>query len=298
MVRSRSRSRSSSRSSSSSEDSVEREEREQKERERREQKAYEKEQRRIAKEKARAAKEKARIEEAAIEKAFSLQWRFSIPQEDGADSEDFYEITLLAKKKAYHGSAVVDVQDWEKLVVYLRDKFEIDDSIKRISLTVKVELEGEVKLRKKNVCDEVTLANMHADMIDLSVLLLEATEAKVFASISSLTTGKKLKAKVKERTRKQEEASAKWIELKKSIYGSTAGTKFNSYTTGRWTTESSDIMRREHNYMNTYYETRELSEKVMGGAATTLRPMGPHPRIPWDPLSPLTPHGTPLCVIR
>ena len=42
---------------------------------------------------------------------------------------------------------------------------------------------------------------------------------------------------------------AQWIELKKSIYGSTAGTKGNSYTTGQWTAEASDIMPREHDYM-------------------------------------------------
>ena len=59
---------------------------------------------------------------------------------------------------------------------------------------------------------------------------------------------------------------AQWVALKKSIYGSTAGTKCNSYTTGKWTAEASDIMRGEHDYMSKYYEMRELSAKVMGCA--------------------------------
>ena len=42
----------------------------------------------------------------------------------------------------------MDVQNWEALEVYLRAQFEVDDSIKRIKLVVKVELDGEVKLRR------------------------------------------------------------------------------------------------------------------------------------------------------
>ena len=63
---------------------------------------------------------------------------------------------------------------------------------------------------------------------------------------------------------------AQWNALKKSVYGLTAGTKGNSYTTGQWTAESSDIMRREHDYMSTYLETRELAEKVRAMPAPTI----------------------------
>jgi hypothetical protein len=258
--RSRSRSHSSSRSSSSSSDSVDREEREQKEQERREQKAYEKEQRRIAKEQRRAAEEKARIEAAAIEKADSLQWTFSIPPEEGVVLEDPYELTLVAKKKAYMSAAVVDVQEWAALEVYLREKFEVDASIKHIKLAAKVRLDGEIKLRSSAV-DATTLGTVLFSIVDLGKLLLDATMVKVTVSIASAQVGKKLKAKAKERTRKQEEASLKWNELKKAIYGSTFS---NTYKSGQWQSESSDIMRREHDYMNTFFETRALCEKVMG----------------------------------
>ena len=284
MGRSRSRSRSSSsRSSSSSEDSVEREEREQKERERREQKAYEKEQRRVAKEQCRAADKKARLEAAAIEKANSLVWNFSIPPEPDADLEDLLKLTLVAKKKAYMGAAVVDVQDWAALEVYLRSQFEVDESIKRIKLAVQVELDGEVRLRS-SAFDATTLGTVHFNIIDLGAVLLEATAIKITASVTSAVIGKKLKAKAKARTRKQEEASAKWNDLKKSIYGST--NLNNSYTTGTWKNESSDIMRREHDYMATYFETRALCEKARACGSPPSHPTRPHPHTThtaWDP---------------
>ena len=209
-----------------------------------------------------------------------MSWTFSIQPEEGDELEDQYEVTLLAKKKAYMAAAIVDVQDWAALEVYLRDKFEVKASVTRISLAVKVELDGEVKLRKKNVCDVTTLGTVHFNIIDLGKLLLDATVVKVTASLTSMTLGKKLKAKAKERTRNQEEAGAKWNELKKSIYGSTAGTKSNSYTTGQWTTEASDIMRREHAYMEkqarqrlTPHGTPCQSSHTMG--SHRLTPLGP-----------------------
>ena len=102
---------------------MEREEREQKERERREQKAYEKEQRRIA-------KEQHRIESKAIEKAGKLQWIISIPQEQGVVVEEPLEIQLGAKKKSYAAAEVVDMQSWAHLEVYLREQFEVPESVK------------------------------------------------------------------------------------------------------------------------------------------------------------------------
>lgn len=247
---------------------MEREEREQKERERREQKAYEKEQRRIAKETARAAKEAARIEEAAIAAADNLAWKFFIPSDDKVDEGDEvdepFELMLMAKKKAYHQAAVVDVQNWEALEVYLRAQFEVDDSIKRIKLVVKVELDGEVKLRS-TASDGSTLANVHFNIVDLGKLLLDAKTVKVTASVAARQVGKKLKAKAKARSREQETATAKWKELKESIYG-TGSEGARSYTTGEWKAESSDIMRREHGYLTAFFDTRDLTAKVMGCA--------------------------------
>ena len=244
---------------------MEREEREQKERERREQKAYEKEQRRIA-------KEQDRIESKAIEKAGKLQWIISIPQEQGVVVEEPLEIQLGAKKKSYAAADVVDMQSWAHLEVYLREQFEVPESVKRIKLKIIVELDGEPRVRS-NAGDQSTLANVHQSIIDLGKLLLDAESIKVNASLVSADIGKKLKAVSKARTRAQEAAVAKFNDLKASIYGVVNhGTgalllpRRNSYTTGEWKVASTDIMRGEHDYMTKYMQMRDVTETVMGCA--------------------------------
>ena len=93
---------------------------------------------------------------------------------------------------------------------------------------------------------------------------MDETEVTVEVEICAVDVGKKLKAKSKPRTRKQEASTTKLDELKSSIYGMTASTR--SYVTGSWKPASSDIMRSEPEYLAKYFEGRGLTEKVMGNA--------------------------------
>ena len=98
----------------------------------------------------------------------------------------------------------------------------------------------------------------------LGQLLVDETEVTVEVEICAVDVGKKLKAKSKPRTRKQEASTTKLDKLKSSVYGVTASTR--SYVTGSWKPASSDIMRSEPEYLAKYFEGRGLTEKVMGNA--------------------------------
>ena len=58
----------------------------------------------------------------------------------------------------------------------------------------------------------------------------------------------------------QEAAKEKLNELKAAIWGQTAKTR--CFSTGEWTAEASDIMRRKHDYMRKYFEHRDVTKKV------------------------------------
>ena len=210
------------------------------------------------------AKKKARLVQAATEKAGTLQWTFAIPAGGGdVEDEDPFVITMRAKKPPTAPAGVVDVQEWAPLETYLRTQFEVPDSVKKLKLKVVVRLDGEIKLRW-TALDPTSLCTLLWEISDLGQLLLDATAAKVEASLISGDVGKKLKAKAKPRTREQEVANQKLKDFKGSVWGGTATTR--SYTTGEWTTAASDIMRREHDYMAKYFEMRGATAKVMGCA--------------------------------
>ena len=253
--RDRGRDRSLSSSSSSSEDSAEREERMQRERDDREERELKREQK-------KAAKKAARVQTAATAKAGLLQWRFLIKQDDPID-EDTFDVTLLAScPPELRVNSIVTAEDWGRLEPYLRESFEIPTSVK-IGLQGKVLFSGKQALFFK-VRDQPTLSTARFQIERLGQLLVDETEVTVEVEICAVDVGKKLKAKSKPRTRKQEASTTKLDELKSSIYGMTASTR--SYVTGSWKPASSDIMRSEPEYLAKYFEGRGLTEKVMGNA--------------------------------
>ena len=232
--RDRGRDRSLSSSSSSSEDSAEREERMQRERDDREERELKREQK-------KAAKKAARVQTAATAKAALLQWRFLIKQDDPID-EDTFDVTLLAScPPELRVDSIVTAEDWGRLEPYLRESFEIPTSVK-IGLQGKVLFSGKQALFFK-VRDQPTLSTARFQIERLGQLLVDETEVTVEVEICAVDVGKKLKAKSKPRTRKQEASTTKLDELKGSIYGVTASTR--SYVTGSWKPASSDIMRSE-----------------------------------------------------
>ena len=264
---SRPSSSSSSSSSSYSSSSEDEEERSRREREREEQERNERKARkaRKAEEKAaaKAAAEKAKDELNAREAAGNLTWHISIPLAENEVEEDPLEVCICAKAPVGVPAGVVDAMEWEKLEVYLRKTFMIDASIKKLRLKVAVVLNGQNRFYGQAV-DFSTLMNVHSQIARLGRQLLDASEVKVVVSLGAACIGKKLKAPSKARTRNQESSTAKFNELKASIYGSTGSG--NSYVNGEWTVESSDIMPREHDFMEKFDETRRVAEKVMGDA--------------------------------
>ena len=258
---------SSSSSSSYSSSSEDEEERSRREREREEQERNERKARkaRKAEEKAaaKAAAEKAKDELNAREAAGNLTWHISIPLAENEVEEDPLEVCICAKAPVGVPAGVVDAMEWEKLEVYLRKTFMIDASIKKLRLKVAVVLNGQNRFYGQAV-DFSTLMNVHSQIARLGRQLLDASEVKVVVSLGAACIGKKLKAPSKARTRNQESSTAKFNELKASIYGSTGSG--NSYVNGEWTVESSDIMPREHDFMEKFDETRRVAEKVMGDA--------------------------------
>jgi hypothetical protein len=168
----------------------------------------------------------------------------------------------------------VDTETWDGehgLEPYLRTQFEIEASVKKIGFKGKVLLDGECHGVFKT-SDLSTLGNAKAQIIALGQKLLDAKVVVVEASVFAMGLGVKLKGKRQPRTHKQLASHAAFNSLKVSIYGEVAvngaALQTKDYAHGTWKTESSDIMRREKEFMVKFHETRELADKVRAAPRT------------------------------
>ena len=98
--------------------------------------------------------------------------------------------------------SIVTAEDWGRLEPYLRESFEIPTSVK-IGLQGKVLFSGKQALFFQ-VRDQPTLSTARFQIERLGQLLVDETEVTVEVEICAVDVGKKLKAKSKPRTRKQE----------------------------------------------------------------------------------------------
>lgn len=265
MGRSRSRSRSrSSGSYSSSEDEEARQEREERRREEREEREHKRQQR-------RTAKKQQRLEEAVLEKAGTLMWRFSVPSPENVHEEDPFIISLRGKMPSTMKCADASTWDGEMgLELHLRAQFEVQDSIK-ILLKGKLVLDGEPRLFFRASC-AATLGTAWMQLVSLGQVLLDATEAYVEVSVCARGMGVKLKGKSMPRTHNQTKAEETFKEFKRTIYGverlagNGNGMQYaeEGEAKGTWTEASSDFMRRERAALIKFHATRGLAATVMG----------------------------------
>ena len=107
-------------------------------------------------------------------------------------------------------NSIVTAEDWGRLESYLRESFEIPTSVKMVLFSGKQALFFKVR-------DQPTLSTARFQIERLGQLLVDETEVTVEVEICAVDVGKKLKAKSKPRTRKQEASTTKLDELKGSI---------------------------------------------------------------------------------